>query len=82
MCFRYKIYNLHWHIGSADHKGSEHKYDGITFPMELHVVLYHDKHIGPLAAKISKTDWALAQLSFIYQVSILKSQHLTMDVDC
>jgi len=41
----YKVLQLHFHWGSDDTKGSEHVYDGMAFPMELHVVHWNSKYV-------------------------------------
>lgn len=40
----YKVLQLHFHWGSDPMKGSEHKYDGMAFPMEMHVVHWNTKY--------------------------------------
>jgi len=61
----YEFLQLHWHWGSDDSQGSEHRVDGQMFPMELHMV-----HINTAYGD----EWPLhsdgaAVLGFFYEVS-------------
>ncbi|CAC5388538.1 Carbonic anhydrase 5A, mitochondrial [Mytilus coruscus] len=40
---RYIVKQFHFHWGNADHRGSEHDYDGRQFPMEMHIVSYSSR---------------------------------------
>ena len=33
----YSYSGFHWHWGYSDHQGSEHTFDGVSSPMEIHI---------------------------------------------
>uniref|UniRef100_A0A0P4WBY1 Carbonic anhydrase n=1 Tax=Scylla olivacea TaxID=85551 RepID=A0A0P4WBY1_SCYOL len=41
---RYIFTQFHFHWGSTNNRGSEHTVDGVTFPGELHLVHYRERH--------------------------------------
>ncbi|GBM27406.1 Putative carbonic anhydrase 3 [Araneus ventricosus] len=46
---KYTFRQLHFHWGSSNNKGSEHRIDGKTYPAELHIVHEKNKGTGDLA---------------------------------
>ncbi|CAL1299773.1 unnamed protein product, partial [Larinioides sclopetarius] len=46
---KYTFRQLHFHWGSSNYKGSEHRIDGKTYPAELHIVHEKNKGTGDLA---------------------------------
>jgi len=67
----YKVLQLHFHWGSDDTKGSEHTYDGMAFPMELHVVHWNSKYLkggsADLDTILTSVD-GLAVTGFMFQL--------------
>ena len=64
--FRFEFLQCHWHWGSSDIQGSEHRLDGEAFPMELHLVHWNTKYDNVEEA-VNKKD-GLAVIAFLYQV--------------
>nr|XP_022344584.1 carbonic anhydrase 1-like [Crassostrea virginica] len=65
---RFKTAQFHFHWGHSDNEGSEHTFDGHSFPLELHIVNYNERY-GSLADAASKDLDGLAVLGFWYEVS-------------
>jgi len=63
---RFEFLQCHWHWGSSDIQGSEHRLDGEAFPMELHLVHWNTKYDNVEEA-VNKKD-GLAVIAFLYQV--------------
>ena len=41
---KYRLIQAHWHWGISNNGGSEHKVDGVSYPIELHMVHYNEKY--------------------------------------
>ena len=66
---RFQFLQSHWHWGSSDAQGSEHKVEGKSFPMELHLVHWNKKY-SSVEEAVNKED-GLAVIAFLYQVLTL-----------
>lgn len=62
----YEFAQLHFHWGENDTMGSEDLIDGISFPMELHMVFYKKMYRNSRAA-LDHAD-GLTVLAFFYEV--------------
>lgn len=62
----YEFAQLHFHWGDNDTLGSEDLIDGISFPMELHMVFYKKQYRNQRDA-LEHAD-GLAVLAFFYEV--------------
>ncbi|XP_050311682.1 carbonic anhydrase 1-like [Anthonomus grandis grandis] len=60
----YRFQQLHFHWGANDSIGSENKINSLSFPLELHVVMYNTEY-G--LEKASVTEKGLVVLSFLYR---------------
>ena len=73
----YKVLQLHFHWGSDDTKGSEHTYDGMAFPMELHVVHWNSKYLkagsADLDTILTSVD-GLAVTGFMFQLDVSRTK--------
>jgi len=58
---------LHWHWGADSQRGSEHRLDGVSFPVEMHLVHFNKKY-GSLESAANKAD-GLAVAAFFIKVS-------------
>ncbi|XP_059163193.1 uncharacterized protein LOC131946442 [Physella acuta] len=65
---QYMAAQFHFHWGSHDKQGSEHKIDNRSYPMELHIVHYR-KSLGSLGAAVSKPE-GLAVLGFFFEITL------------
>jgi len=63
---RFEFLQLHWHWGSTDTQGSEHRLKDEAFPMEVHFVHWNTKYANVEEA-VSKED-GLAVVAFLYQI--------------
>lgn len=63
----YEYSQLHFHWGENDTMGSEDLIDGISFPLELHMVFYKKSYRNQRAA-LDHQD-GLTVLAFFYEVS-------------
>lgn len=41
---KYEFSHFHFHWGKDDSRGAEHTYDGVRYPMEIHIVHYNSKY--------------------------------------
>lgn len=64
----YEFAQLHFHWGDNDTLGSEDLLDGVSFPMELHMVFYKKAYRNSRAAQEHPD--GLTVLAFFYEVSI------------
>lgn len=62
----FKAAQFHFHWGNDNTRGSEHTYNGMTYPAELHVVHYNTKY-ADISEAVSKPD-GLAVLGFFIEV--------------
>ncbi|XP_060074603.1 carbonic anhydrase 2-like [Ylistrum balloti] len=62
----YKAGQFHFHWGAEDKRGSEHNLDHKNFPMEMHIVHYHDKY-NSIKDAMDK-DNGLMVLGFFFKV--------------
>lgn len=69
----YEFSQLHFHWGDNDTLGSEDLIDGVSFPMELHMVFYK-KQYRNIRAAMEEQD-GLAVLAFFYHVSCHSHSH-------
>jgi len=65
---RYKFAQVHFHWGSDDTKGSEHKVNGKPYPMEMHFVHYKASHPNISAALKEGAGDSLAALGVFFEV--------------
>eukprot|EP00092_Neocalanus_flemingeri_P035567 GFUD01038713.1.p1 GENE.GFUD01038713.1~~GFUD01038713.1.p1 ORF type:complete len:389 (+),score=95.47 GFUD01038713.1:263-1429(+) len=72
---RFEFLQSHWHWGSSDSQGSEHRLDGQAFPMELHLVHWNTKY-GNLEEAVNNKD-GLAVVAFLYQISTSDNENLS-----
>ena len=74
----YKVLQLHFHWGSDDTKGSEHTYDGMAFPMELHVVHWNSRYKksdgSPDLDKILASVDGLAVTGFMFKTDVSRTK--------
>ena len=73
----YKVLQLHFHWGSDDTKGSEHKYDGMAFPMEMHVVHWNTKYAksdGSVGDNILDNVDGLAVTGFMFKLDVSRTK--------
>ncbi|XP_048762747.1 carbonic anhydrase-like [Ostrea edulis] len=63
---RFKAAQFHFHWGNDNTRGSEHTYNGKTYPAELHIVHYNTKYPN-FGEAVSKVD-GLAVLGFFIEV--------------
>ncbi|XP_061175512.1 carbonic anhydrase 2-like [Saccostrea echinata] len=63
---KFKAAQFHFHWGNDNNRGSEHTYNGKTYPAELHVVHYNTKY-ADINEAVSKPD-GLAVLGFFIEV--------------
>ncbi|XP_042297968.1 carbonic anhydrase 15-like isoform X2 [Sceloporus undulatus] len=63
----YRALQFHFHWGDVNRNGSEHTFDGIQYPMELHLVHMNAKYKTLSEAKGHPN--GLAVLSFLFKVS-------------
>ncbi|XP_062622193.1 carbonic anhydrase-like [Saccostrea cucullata] len=63
----YKVAQFHFHWGSNNTKGSEHTYNGMSYPMELHIVTYDSRYnnVNEAADKHA----GLAVLGFFFEIN-------------
>jgi len=72
---RFEFLQSHWHWGSSDSQGSEHRLNGEAFPMELHMVHWNTKYESVEEA-VNRQD-GLAVVAFLYQISTNDNEDLT-----
>jgi len=65
---KYKFAQVHFHWGSDDTKGSEHKVNGKPYPMEMHFVHYKASHPDISAALQEGAGDSLAALGVFFEV--------------
>lgn len=65
---RFRTAQFHFHWGVDSTHGSEHRSDGKSYPMELHVVNYNEKY-GNLSNAASRERDGLAVLGFFFEVT-------------
>lgn len=65
----YQILQLHFHWGKTNDKGSEHTYDGMAFPLEMHIVHVKSslKNEVDLKTALSTID-GLAVTGFVFMI--------------
>jgi len=61
----YNVLQLHFHWGSDDTKGSEHFYDGMAYPLEVHIVHINSKYNGDVDTILASVD-GLAVTGFMF----------------
>jgi len=59
----YEIFQLHFHWGKDDTRGSEHTLDGKEFPLELHIV-----HTRKGVDDVMNTKWGLSVTGFFFEI--------------
>jgi len=64
----YRIIQLHFHWGSEDDQGSEHKINGKAYPLEMHMVSYDNGRFATLQEALSGFN-SLAVLSTLFEIS-------------
>lgn len=75
----YKVAQFHFHWGSDNTKGSEHTYNGIAYPMELHIVTY-DSRYSSITEAADKNS-GLAVLGFFFEINDDKNCNYSPLVD-
>jgi len=71
----YKLLQFHFHWGSTNDRGSEHTINGISYPMEVHLVHINKKYIGDVATALTKPD-GLAVIGIMFVVGGRKFRQL------
>ena len=61
----YTFHQLHFHWGEDNEKGSEHRINGKSFPMEMHIVHLNNDTDNPMF-----TDRGVSVLGFFFQISV------------
>ena len=61
----YEIFQLHFHWGKDDTRGSEHTLDGKEFPLELHIV-----HTRKGVDDVMNTKWGLSVTGFFFEIDV------------
>eukprot|EP00795_Rhopilema_esculentum_P000245 gene245-9888_t len=64
----YFLKQLHFHYGCENKRGSEHRIDGQSFPMELHLVFW-DKKTFETFSEAAKSDRGIAVVAVLFQRS-------------
>lgn len=64
----YRAAQFHFHWGPDNKHGSEHMFQGQSFPLELHIVHYKESYGSLTSAFVSGDDDALAVVGFFFQV--------------
>ncbi|XP_069135689.1 carbonic anhydrase 2-like isoform X2 [Argopecten irradians] len=64
----YKAAQFHFHWGAVDKRGSEHYLDDNNFPMEMHIVHYHNQY-SDIKQAMDKSN-GLAVLGFFFKVGL------------
>lgn len=67
----YVLEGLHFHWGNRNNMGSEHIFNDVRFPLEMHVI-HRNRKYGDVAEALNHGD-GLAVLAFFYQVGELLS---------
>jgi len=65
----YRLAQIHFHWGSADTQGSEHKINNQSYPMEMHLVHFQDSYDELSTALSDLHQKTLAVLGVFFQVS-------------
>lgn len=65
----YTFWQMHFHWGTDNLRGSEHTINNVSFPMEVHAVHFKSEY-GSARNALRYPD-GLAVVSFLYQVCIL-----------
>ncbi|KAB0801788.1 hypothetical protein PPYR_03974 [Photinus pyralis] len=69
-CGNFEFSQLHFHWGANDMKGSEHSADGVTYPLEMHVVYFRSMYVTHEAALRQKDGVAVFVYLFKLQAAI------------
>ena len=64
--FTFEFYQLHFHWGSANNKGSEHNINGKAFPLEMHMVHFNQAY-GTFSDAADQKD-GLAVIGFLFKL--------------
>lgn len=72
---KHRTAQLHFHWGDIDTKGSEHLYNRMAYPLEMHIVNFNSKY-GNLTQAASQPD-GLAVLGFWFKLSDNDNAHFT-----
>lgn len=64
----YVFSQLHFHWGHNDAEGSEHTIDGVSAPLEMHVVLFKSCYLTQESA-LKKKD-GIAVLAYFFKVTL------------
>ena len=62
----YQLVQIHWHWGLNNSVGSDHLLNGISYPLELHMVHYNEKYAN-MEEALEHPD-GMAVNAFLYQV--------------
>ncbi|KAJ8312599.1 hypothetical protein KUTeg_009972 [Tegillarca granosa] len=66
---KYKAQQFHFHWGSEDRRGSEHDFNGIHYPMEMHIVHYLESY-GNITEAMDK-EHGLMVLAFMFEFVLI-----------
>lgn len=66
----YELEGLHFHWGNKNNLGSEHTFNDVRFPMEMHII-HRNRKYGTTAEALEHRD-GLTVLAFFYQVCIFQ----------
>ena len=69
----YNVLQLHFHWGSDDTKGSEHFYDGMAYPLEVHIVHINSKYNGDVDTILASVD-GLAVTGFMFTLGVRRKR--------
>lgn len=71
----YVLEGLHFHWGEYNDKGSEHTFNGVRYPMEMHVIHRNRKYRSVAHAQENRD--GLTVLAFFFQLRQKENRHLT-----
>ncbi|KAF8562913.1 hypothetical protein P879_07687 [Paragonimus westermani] len=74
---QYEAVQIHFHWGANDSRGSEHLLNGMSFPLEAHLVCY-DKFLYNNFTKAADSPYGLAVLGIWANISSNPSTHKTL----
>lgn len=79
MSEEYEFVSLHFHWGDRNNRGSEHVYNGIKYPMEIHLIHRNKKYTSMDEA--FKHHNGLAVIAFFFQLTDYDNRNLDMIID-
>ncbi|RUS73034.1 hypothetical protein EGW08_019198, partial [Elysia chlorotica] len=80
LSYSYRVHHIKFHFGSGDHKGSEHKVQGRSFPLELQIYGYNSELYDTYkTAEFSAHGIAaIALFPFMFQIGDANNEELNL----